>query len=191
MQAISLHAVESPWLIEACSPAFEDAAVFINTIVSSVGNNGNDKILTNVDEACVVMDLVEKLKQGRVPPADIGVIAPYRDQVSLLRRVLSGKDVEVSTVDQFQGRDKSVIIYSCTKRIEKEERRPKEGEVLNDQRRLAVSVTRAKHKLIVVGNLRALQRYAPLMKLIESCKMITVEEETVTKLNKIHGNLDT
>ncbi|CAH2259565.1 jg24272 [Pararge aegeria aegeria] len=182
MQAISLHAVESPWLIEACSPAFEDAAVFINTIVSSVGNNGNDKVLTNVDEACVVMDLVEKLKQGRVPPADIGVIAPYRDQVSLLRRVLSGKDVEVSTVDQFQGRDKSVIIYSCTKRIEKEERRPKEGEVLNDQRRLAVSVTRAKHKLIVVGNLRALQRYAPLMKLIESCKMITVEEETVTKV---------
>lgn len=55
-------------------------------------------------------------KQGNVKPSDIGVIAPYRDQVSLLRRSLTSHGVEVSTVDQFQGRDKSVIIYSCTKR---------------------------------------------------------------------------
>ncbi|XP_052739184.1 DNA replication ATP-dependent helicase/nuclease DNA2 [Bicyclus anynana] len=189
IQKIISSAKESPWLIAACSPEFENAAVFLNTILSAKCDK--EKVFTNRDEACVVIYLVEKLKLGGVLPSDIGVIAPYRDQVSLLRRVLSGKEVEVSTVDQFQGRDKSVIIYSCTKRTEKEERLPKDGEVLNDQRRLAVSVTRAKHKLIVVGNLRALQRYAPLMKLVECCKTIALDEDTMANLNKKYESLVT
>ncbi|XP_045771090.1 DNA replication ATP-dependent helicase/nuclease DNA2 isoform X2 [Maniola jurtina] len=187
MQKISLYSDESPWLMTACSPEFKDAAVFLNTIIPPAAKNNTEKVFTNSDEACVLLDLVETFKQGGVLPSDIGVIAPYRDQVSLLRRALSEKDVEVSTVDQFQGRDKSVIIYSCTKRVENDERRPKDGEVLNDQRRLAVSVTRAKHKLIVIGNLRALQRYAPLMKLIESCRTVTLEEDTVARLNIKYG----
>lgn len=62
-----------------------------------------------------------------------------------------------------------------------------EGEVLNDQRRLAVSVTRAKHKLIVIGHLRALQRYAPLVKLIDCCKTVTLEQDALMKLNKKFG----
>lgn len=49
----------------------------------------------------------------------IGVIAPYRVQVHLLRKVVPS-DIEVNTVDQYQGRDKSVIIYSCSKSISKD-----------------------------------------------------------------------
>lgn len=60
--------------------------------------------------------IINSLLQGGVTSSDIGVIAPYRDQVSLLRRTLVPLAVEASTVDQFQGRDKSVIIYSCTKK---------------------------------------------------------------------------
>ena len=50
--------------------------------------------------------------------ADIGVITPYREQVKLLReglRCAGDSDVEVNTVDQYQGRDKSVIIISFVK----------------------------------------------------------------------------
>lgn len=46
------------------------------------------------------------------------MIAPFRAQVALLRKLVAsstGKDVEVNTVDQYQGRDKDVIIFSCTK----------------------------------------------------------------------------
>jgi hypothetical protein len=46
------------------------------------------------------------------------VIAPFRAQVALLRKMIAsttGKDVEVNTVDQYQGRDKDIIILSCTK----------------------------------------------------------------------------
>jgi len=46
------------------------------------------------------------------------VIAPFRAQVALLQKIATSdidKDVEVNTVDQYQGRDKDVIIFSCTK----------------------------------------------------------------------------
>lgn len=48
---------------------------------------------------------------------DIGIIAPYREQVQLLRRHLSDlhADVEINTVDQFQGRDKDIIIFSSSR----------------------------------------------------------------------------
>lgn len=65
------------------------------------------------------------LFQGEVNPSQIGIIAPYRDQVSLLRKSFSKRGVECSTVDQFQGRDKSVIIYSCTKSDEMDEKQVK------------------------------------------------------------------
>ena len=50
----------------------------------------------------------------------IGVITPYRAQVKLLRdliarKVQHGKRIEVNTVDQYQGRDKNIILYSCVR----------------------------------------------------------------------------
>ncbi|CAG9791428.1 unnamed protein product [Diatraea saccharalis] len=63
-----------------------------------------------------------------VKQTDIGVVAPYRDQVALLKRSLAGL-VEVSTVDQFQGRDKAVIIYSCTRNDVKENKKVKNRDV--------------------------------------------------------------
>lgn len=57
-----------------------------------------------------------------------------------------------------------------------------EGEILNDQRRLAVSVTRAKHKFIVVGNSRALQRYEPLQRLINACTPLAVDKDVLSSV---------
>lgn len=52
-----------------------------------------------------------------MPESDIGVIATFRAQVAQISTLLAvtAKGVIVSTVDQFQGQDKNVIIYSCTK----------------------------------------------------------------------------
>lgn len=175
----------TPWLATACSPETENAVLFIDL-------DNNDEVIdvskdikntcTNPTEACVVLALVEALKQGNVKSSDIGIIAPYRDQVSLLRRSLAKHAVEVSTVDQFQGRDKSVIIFSCTKRLVHLDIKAKEGEVLNDQRRLAVSVTRAKHKLLIIGDRAALQRYAPLQKLLNTCNSIKLDKSILLEI---------
>ncbi|KAJ2942811.1 hypothetical protein O0L34_g14997 [Tuta absoluta] len=160
------------WLQSACSPSPEHAALFLDVTSTETPTDGRH--CTNVEEACVLMAIVEAMIQGGVKPSDIGVIAAYREQVCLLRRALLPRAVECSTVDQFQGRDKPLILYSCTKRGDAQ---VKEGEILNDQRRLAVSVTRAKHKLIIVGNALALQRYKPLQRLIEACTPLPLDKQ--------------
>ncbi|XP_060806752.1 DNA replication ATP-dependent helicase/nuclease DNA2 [Amyelois transitella] len=168
---------KSEWLSQACSPKPELAAVFVHVPASGA------RACANQTEGCVVLALAEALIEGGVKSSDIGVIAPYRDQVGLLRRTLSVFSVEASTVDQFQGRDKSVIIYSCTRSdVREDASKVKEGEVLNDQRRLAVSVTRAKHKFIVVGNSKALKRYAPLQRLIQASVQVPLSKETVSEI---------
>ena len=59
--------------------------------------------------------IVSGLLQGGVSQEDIGVIAPYRHQVRYIHDSLTDLAVEVNTVDQFQGRDKDVIIISFTR----------------------------------------------------------------------------
>ena len=60
--------------------------------------------------------MLNEISKLGVKPETIGVIAPYRAQVRLLRTIVAS-DIEVNTVDQYQGRDKSVILYSCSKSI--------------------------------------------------------------------------
>jgi regulator of nonsense transcripts 1 len=77
------------------------------------------------------------------------VITPYAAQVRAIRDVLpeSIQEIEVKTVDGYQGREKEVIVFSCV-------RSNSEGEVgfLSDPRRLNVALTRAKRGLIVIGD---------------------------------------
>ena len=87
--------------------------------------------------------------------ASVGVIAPYRAQVSLLRKMispaLSGSDI--STVDQFQGRDKDVIIYSCTKtKANKTAGKISEDTILNDWRRRSQKLTIYETKISIYAN---------------------------------------
>ena len=109
----------------------------------------------------------------------IGVIAPYRAQVMHLRNKLSSSEtnvyIDVNTVDQFQGQDKDIIIYSCTRSTpqkihisgEGSTREHKgRGDIMCDKRRLNVAITRAKSKLVVLGNARALQTYDPFKNML-------------------------
>lgn len=72
------------------------------------------------------------LLQGGVPNCDIGVIATYRAQVLHISTLLSKFTVDVSTVDQFQGRDKNVVIYSCTKSADMTRAAPESQSVSGD-----------------------------------------------------------
>ena len=104
----------------------------------------------NTAEASWVSKIVEGLLDtGDVEIADIGVITPYAAQVRAIRDVLpeSVQEVEVKTVDGYQGREKEIIVFSCV-------RSNSEGNVgfLSDPRRLNVALTRAKRGLIVIGD---------------------------------------
>ena len=105
-------------------------------------------------------------------PPSIGVMSPYRAQVTLLNKALSSFNVDVKTVDQFQGSDRDIVIYSCTKTAERnlKEGGGKEGgnkdSILDDERRLNVAVTRAKAKLVIIGNSATLKSYTPFGKIL-------------------------
>ena len=97
-----------------------------------------------------VIRLVEALLKTGLSPSQIGVITPYKAQVAWLHHRLTElilKGLEVDSVDAFQGREKSVIIFDTV-------RSNSEGQVglLADKRRVNVAMTRAQHQLILLAD---------------------------------------
>lgn len=101
----------------------------------------------NINEAKLVLDQVQELCNSGLAPQDIAVIAPYAAQVRWLRQNAEYNKLEVDTVDGFQGREKEAVVM-CTVRSNST------GEVgfLSDARRMNVALTRAKRKLILIGD---------------------------------------
>lgn len=120
----------------------------------------------NRQEAHLVVAKVQQLVQSGVEPAEIAVIAPYAAQVRYLRDQLAATagatSVEVDTVDGFQGREKEAVIISTVRSNGK-------GEIgfLGDERRMNVAMTRAKRKLIVIGDSATLGSSAFFQTLLE------------------------
>lgn len=119
----------------------------------------------NEKEASICKEIVDSLMGIGLKAKDIGVISPYEDQVDLLEELFENSEVEVKTVDGFQGREKEVIIISLV-------RANKEGDIgfLKDYRRLNVALTRARRKLIILGNGKTLSRDKVYRELIEYIK---------------------
>ncbi len=95
-------------------------------------------------------------------PSQIGVITPYEGQRSYVVTYMQHngslkkelyKEVEVASVDAFQGREKDYIILSCVRSNEHQ------GiGFLNDPRRLNVALTRAKYGVVILGNPKVLSK---------------------------------
>ena len=101
----------------------------------------------NRGEAKLIVRLVDELIEAGVEPGQIAVIAPYAAQVRLLRGMMPSKDVEIDTVDGFQGREKEAVLLTMV-------RSNSIGEIgfLGDTRRTNVAMTRGRRKLIFVGD---------------------------------------
>jgi len=115
-------------------------------------------------EAEIVKEIVDKSLKMGVKGDWIGVITPYEDQVDLLRSIL-GEIVEINTVDGYQGREKEVIVISFV-------RSNKKGDLgfLTDLRRLNTALTRAKRKLICIGDAETLSKHGTYRKFVEFVK---------------------
>ena len=93
---------------------------------------------------------------------DVGVISPYRAQVQYLRRLLKKKEffkpyrslISVNTVDGFQGQERDIILISLVRAND-------EGRIgfLRDLRRMNVAITRARMKLIILGDASTMTRH--------------------------------
>jgi ATP-dependent RNA/DNA helicase IGHMBP2 len=101
----------------------------------------------NLQEADLVLKKVQALLASGLAPAEIAIISPYSAQVRLLREHIQQPEMEIDSVDGFQGREKEAVIVSLV-------RSNREGEIgfLEDVRRMNVALTRARRKLIVIGD---------------------------------------
>jgi len=97
--------------------------------------------IRNPEEANI---LVKRLAEIKMDAISIGVISPYRHQVDELKTIYS---FNVNTIDSFQGQERDVIFISLV-------RSNNQNEIgfLKDYRRMNVAITRAKKKLIIIGN---------------------------------------
>lgn len=126
--------------------------------------DGESKL--NPKEANLVVQLVGQLIESEIEPDQIAVIAPYAAQVRLLRGRLDVRDLEIDTVDGFQGREKEVVVLTMV-------RSNGRGEIgfLSDTRRTNVAITRARRKLIVIGDSATLgtnKFYASMLEYFET-----------------------
>ena len=120
----------------------------------------------NPSEGQLVLKKANELQQAGLAPTKIAIIAPYAAQVRWLRENASHTHLEIDTVDGFQGREKEAVLISLVRSNER-------GEIgfLGDTRRMNVALTRARRKLIVVGDSATIgghEFYAKLLEYFES-----------------------
>ncbi len=108
----------------------------------------------NPGEAVLARELSYEFLNMGLDPTDIGIITPYDDQTDLIKTEIDEDEIEVDTVDGFQGREKEVIILSLTRSNDN-----KNIGFLKDLRRLNVSITRAKRKLVVIADTKTLSTH--------------------------------
>ncbi|KAG6491063.1 hypothetical protein ZIOFF_052395 [Zingiber officinale] len=148
------------------------------------GKNSSSVSLFNEAEAEAAVDILKFLNK-RYPfeftSRRIGVVTPYRSQLSLLRSRFSSvfgaeqiSDMEFNTVDGFQGREVDILVLSTVRASGSSAETPKSSSngigFVADVRRMNVALTRAKFSLWVVGNARTLQTNVNWAAMIENSK---------------------
>lgn len=119
-----------------------------------------------------LQDYFTKIGKTRIleEQIDVGVISPYRAQVQYLRSLVKKREffkpyrrlITINTVDGFQGQERDVILISLVRSND-------EGQIgfLRDLRRMNVAITRARMKLIILGDKTTMMRHPFYKKLYE------------------------
>lgn len=155
--------------LELPSP-FNKEVIFFDTSNSKNPFEQNDgfSAMNNTEAEIISEIILPRLFENEVNPSDVAIIAPYKSQVSNIKNYINRssckfKNIDVSTLDSFQGKEYDIIIFSFTRSTDHNKAplvngKPKFSKVgfLDDARRLNVAFSRAKKKLILVGNSKTL-----------------------------------
>ncbi|KAJ9075154.1 DNA replication endonuclease-helicase Dna2, variant 2 [Entomophthora muscae] len=140
------------WIMKTIEP--ESRVIFFDTDAVPGLDEKLADVTSNPTEVALVSQIVQALALGGIAGDRIGIVSPYRSQLTLLSAAIqpSFPSVEVLTIDRAQGRDKDCIILSMVRS------NPgcNVGDLLRDWRRINVAITRARHKLIIVGSVSTL-----------------------------------
>jgi predicted DNA helicase len=133
--------------------------------------NSENQSISNTEEASLLLkhlsNLIERIQTTNPDilqkPFQVGIISPYRAQVEYLQEQIKtypllaalGKAISIGTVDGFQGQEREVMYISMVRSNDR-------GEIgfLADIRRMNVALTRAKMKLVVIGDSATLANHS-------------------------------
>jgi len=132
---------------------------FNSTGVEEISVSGTSYL--NRSEATNLEKILVYLLKSGLRPVQVGVVTPYEGQRAYLQQILQRQamlaqqpglaEVEIASVDAFQGREKDFILLSCVRS------NLHQGiGFLNDPRRLNVALTRARYGLVICGNAKVL-----------------------------------
>lgn len=142
--------------------------VFIDTAGAGFDEKQEGTSATNPDEAAFLIkhlgDYIKKLNTEfpELPFPSVAVISPYKEQIKVLQELLLHSDlqkytanVSVNTIDSFQGQERDIVYISMTRSND-------QGTIgfLADIRRMNVAMTRARKKLVIIGDSATLSRLA-------------------------------
>lgn len=142
-------------------PGDDSPLLFIDTAGAGFEETIADHAISNPEEARFLCNHLASFVAGlALPPTDpafpgIGIVSPYRAQSQILREAIEQDDrlkpyaahLQVNTIDSFQGQEKDVIYISLTRSNDAQQ-----IGFLADTRRMNVAMTRARKKLIVIGD---------------------------------------
>ena len=169
------------WVNSSASPASlasstSPASLAGSGLPAAIEQHTANQSLVNPAEAELTLQTLEnyftKIGKERIldERLDVGIISPYRAQVDHLRRLLKKREffkpyrhlITVNTVDGFQGQERDIIVISLVRAND-------EGQIgfLRDLRRMNVAITRARMKVIIVGNPATMTRHPFYRKLYQ------------------------
>jgi ATP-dependent RNA/DNA helicase IGHMBP2 len=129
------------------------------------GDGGDSRC--NPEEVSLLRKHFDQLKQENQGNWSAAIISPYRAQVELLQKEFaSAPGVSVNTIDSFQGQERDVVYISLVRSNDKSE-----IGFLRDYRRMNVAMTRARMKLVMIGDSATLGNdkfFAELLEYVES-----------------------
>ncbi len=131
---------------------------------SSEEENSERPRIFNEDEGNIITNLVNEILAS-TPDVTVGIITPYKAQAALLKgKIQQYNNIKIDTVDGFQGKECDVIIFSVT-------RTAGSYRFLSDTRRLNVALSRARDRLIIVGNAEYAKGSKILSEIMKYCCM--------------------
>ncbi|WP_419698025.1 AAA domain-containing protein [Mucilaginibacter sp. NFX135] len=159
---------------------------FVDTAGCGFDEQQQGTSVANPEEAAFLLKHLNKLVVNLTDTANfpsVAIIAPYKEQIRVLNELMAAhpellphsEHISINTVDSFQGQERDVVYISMT-------RSNSEGEIgfLSDIRRMNVALTRARKKLVVIGNSSTLSRLPFYADLIEYTERLNAYESAWT-----------
>lgn len=164
---LSEHYRCDPEIINFCNKRFYDNKLIIQTehktengitIIETPSHTAYGR--TNKRQAEIIKKEILPIEKNL---EEVGVVAPYRDQVNLIQSTLEKCRVFVNTVHQFQGKERNTMILSTTadRTIQYED--PEHIDFLNHKELINVAISRAKEKIYIIATKEALNQENTLL----------------------------